>query len=200
MKKRIISGAVMGAIVVIVLLLGLNVEKTILTAFVSIVAALGVFELVSNAAKIDNVIFRVFSALYTVVMVFVFGNVNENLFKLNVTNYEYFDISSFVWAVLVSVIYVIATAILILVYQSEFDLSKIAIVCGMPILYAFAFSTISSIVISVGGTYYLFLVLNFACVCDMGAYFVGVSMGKTKLCPEISPKKTVVILRKYPCL
>jgi phosphatidate cytidylyltransferase len=25
----------------------------------------------------------------------------------------------------------------------------------------------------------------------MGAYFVGVSMGKTKLCPEISPKKTV---------
>jgi phosphatidate cytidylyltransferase len=25
----------------------------------------------------------------------------------------------------------------------------------------------------------------------MGAYFVGVSLGKTKLCPEISPKKTV---------
>jgi phosphatidate cytidylyltransferase len=25
----------------------------------------------------------------------------------------------------------------------------------------------------------------------MGAYFVGVSIGKTKLCPQISPKKTV---------
>ena len=37
----------------------------------------------------------------------------------------------------------------------------------------------------------MLLVLNFACVSDIGAYFVGVSMGKTKLCPEISPKKTV---------
>ena len=39
--------------------------------------------------------------------------------------------------------------------------------------------------------FYLLLVLNYSSVCDIGAYFVGVSMGKTKLCPAISPKKTV---------
>lgn len=191
MKQRIISGIVMGGIVVLVLLLGLYVKSIILTVFLAIIAALGVFELVGNAAKIDNIIFRVLSAVYTVIMVFLFCDMNENLFKLNVTNYEYLEIGSFIGAMIVSILYVIATAILILVKQAEFDLAKIAIVCGMPILYAFAFSTIATIIIATGGIYYLLLVLNFACVCDMGAYFVGVSMGKTKLCPEISPKKTV---------
>ena len=32
---------------------------------------------------------------------------------------------------------------------------------------------------------------SFSSVCDMGAYFVGVTCGKHKLCPNISPKKTV---------
>ncbi len=191
MKTRIISGVVMGAIVALVLALGLYVENLILTCFVAIVAALGVFELVGNAAKINNIIFRVLSAVYTVGMVFIFCTVNENLYRLNVTNYEYLDISAFIWAIMITVIYVIVTAILILVKQEEFDLAKISVICAMPFLYAFAFSSIASIIIATGKIYYLLLVLNFACVCDMGAYFVGISIGKTKLCPQISPKKTV---------
>ncbi|MBQ6885284.1 MAG: phosphatidate cytidylyltransferase [Clostridia bacterium] len=191
MKTRIISGVVMGAIVALALALGLYVENLILTCFVAIVAALGVFELVGNAAKINNIIFRVLSAVYTVGMVFIFCTVNENLYRLNVTNYEYLDISAFIWAIMITVIYVIVTAILILVKHEEFDLAKISVICAMPFLYAFAFSSIASIIIATGKIYYLLLVLNFACVCDMGAYFVGISIGKTKLCPQISPKKTV---------
>lgn len=191
MKKRIISGVVMGAIVALVLALGLTVNSVILTAFVAIVAALGVFELVGNAAGIKNIIFRVSSAAYTVAMVFVFCTVNENLYRLNVTNYEYLDISAFIWSMVITVVYVIATAFLILVKQEEFDLAKIAVICGMPFLYAYAFSTIASIIVATGKIYHLLLILNFACVCDMGAYFVGVTIGKTKLCPQISPKKTV---------
>lgn len=191
MKQRIISGAVMAAIVALVLFLGIQVENIILITFVAIIAALGVFELVSNAAKINNIIFRALSAVYTVVMVFAFCNINESIYRLNLTDYQVIYLSDFILAVLASVIYVLATAVLILVKQEELDLSKIAVLCGMPILYAYAFSTIASIIITTGTIYYLLLVLNFACVCDMGAYFVGVSMGKTKLCPAISPKKTV---------
>ena len=41
------------------------------------------------------------------------------------------------------------------------------------------------------GLAYLVLALAGAWIADSGAYFVGTFMGKSKLCPEISPKKTV---------
>lgn len=194
MKQRIISGAVMGGIVAIVLLLGFLVESTIITIFVAAVAALGVAELVRNAAKVENKVLTILPMVYTAVMVFVFTALNENLYRLNRTDYAYVEIFMFVLAIVISIIYVIATAILILVYNEELDLAKIAVVCGMPIIYAFAFSCLVSTIISAStrfGVYYLLLILNFACVCDTGAYFVGVKFGKTKLCPVISPKKTV---------
>lgn len=191
MKQRIISGAIMAAVVLLVLILGLTLDNLIIITFVAIIAALGVYELVCNAAKVDNIILKVLSALYTVVMTFMFCTINENLYKLNNTSYDVLEIEALVIAVVVSVIYVIVVGILILVFQKDLDLAKITTLCGMPIIYSFAFSTIASIIVATSGIYYLLLALNFASICDMGAYFVGVSMGKTKLCPEISPKKTV---------
>lgn len=41
------------------------------------------------------------------------------------------------------------------------------------------------------GTIYMVIALCSAWLADSGAYFVGVSCGKHKLCPEISPKKTI---------
>ena len=62
---------------------------------------------------------------------------------------------------------------------------------AVPIMLGYAFSTLGLIISASDGIYYLLLLLNFSSVCDMGAYFVGVTWGKHKLCPEISPKKTV---------
>lgn len=41
------------------------------------------------------------------------------------------------------------------------------------------------------GTFYVLFVLAIPWLCDTGAYFSGKFFGKRKLCPEISPKKTV---------
>lgn len=41
------------------------------------------------------------------------------------------------------------------------------------------------------GVFYLILGLCGAWIADTGAYFTGVAIGKHKLCPEISPKKTI---------
>lgn len=42
-----------------------------------------------------------------------------------------------------------------------------------------------------GGLFYLVMGLCGAWIADTGAYFSGVALGKHKLCPEISPKKTI---------
>lgn len=191
MKKRIISGVVMGAVVALVLLLGLEVKSIFITVFLCVIAAIASFELVINAAGLKGLLWTLLPSVYTAVMVFLLSDINEQVYLLSATDYMYIDMSTPVAAIIVSVLYFIACAVLILVKHSEFDIGKITVVCAMPTVLAFAFSTLGSIIIATGGIYYLLLALNFACVCDMGAYFVGVSLGKTKLCPEISPNKTV---------
>lgn len=200
MKKRIISGVIMAAVAAVVLALGLLLENIIITAFVAVIAGIAIFELVGNAAKIDDIVFKIISIVYTVSTVFVFSSWAEDILRISrlfggesasQVELEPSDLYKPAIAAVITVVYVIICAILILAKQSEFDLSKIAVICGMPILYSFAFATISSVITSVNGIYYLLLILNCACVCDVGAYFVGVSYGKRKLCPEISPNKTV---------
>jgi len=41
------------------------------------------------------------------------------------------------------------------------------------------------------GVFYVLMCLIIPWMCDIGAYFTGTFIGKTKLCPKISPKKTV---------
>ncbi len=41
------------------------------------------------------------------------------------------------------------------------------------------------------GLFYVILAIAIPWMCDMGAYFIGTFFGKHKLCPELSPKKTI---------
>lgn len=170
MKKRIISGVVMGAVVALVLVLGLEVKDFIITAFLCVIAAVATFELVINAAKLKGLLWTLLPAAYTAVMVYLFSDITEQLYKLCLTNYANIDLTVFMGAIIVSVVYFIACAVLILIKHNDFDLAKIAVVCAMPTVIAFAFSTLGSIITATGGIYYLLLVLNFSSVCDMGAY------------------------------
>ena len=52
MKQRIISGIVMGAIVALVLILGLNIDGIIITIFLAAIAAIATWELTFNALGI----------------------------------------------------------------------------------------------------------------------------------------------------
>lgn len=173
MKTRIISGIVMGAIVAAVLVAGYLWSPVVITVAIAALAAAAVYELVCNAAGIKQYTVLLGACCYAALTV-IFGKT-----------------FSFKGILTITALYGIYAVVMILVNHKEFDLGKIAFVYGLPIPFAIAFYALNVIINRVDGIYYLLLLFNFSCICDMGAYFTGVTIGKHKLCPEISPKKTI---------
>ena len=173
MKTRIISGIVMGAIAAAVLAVGYLWHPIVIVVAVSLLAAAALYEIIHNAAGVKNIAIVTGICVYSALAV-TLGNWNFLMGFVSIT-----------------VLYGIYAVVMTLVYHKEFDLGKIALVYGLPIPFAAAFCFLSVIITAQNGIYYLLLLFVFSSICDMGAYFTGVTIGKHKLCPEISPKKTV---------
>ena len=62
---------------------------------------------------------------------------------------------------------------------------------GITLLVAFLFKSIAVVRTMENGIFYLIFAILSGCVTDIFAYLVGRKWGKHKLCPVISPKKTV---------
>ncbi len=184
MKTRIISGIIMGVIVACVLALGFLVQPIIITLAVALIAAGAVYELIHNAAGIKSKI----AVSGSIVFAFLYVVFSDN--SVFVKPYSSLWLSPELVNSLL-LIYFLFAVIIILKNHKDFDLGKIVSLFALPLPYAYAFSCLSSVIKHPDGIYYLLLLLNFSSVCDMGAYFVGVTMGKHKLCPNLSPKKTV---------
>ena len=184
MKTRIISGIIMGVIVACVLALGFLVQPIIITLAVALIAAGAVYELIHNAAGIKSKI----AVSGSVVFAFLYVVFSDNSVFIK-PYYSLWLSPELVNSLLL--IYFLFAVIIILKNHKDFDLGKIVSLFALPLPYAYAFSCLSSVIKHPDGIYYLLLLLNFSSVCDMGAYFVGVTMGKHKLCPDLSPKKTV---------
>lgn len=201
MKTRIISGIVMIALLCAFLTAGKLVSPLFITALVAFIAAVGIYELLRNAAgiKLPAAVAGacVFSVLY---IVFTDNSVRSILLSLAAKDGYNGDVAMFTVKFYGNLSYAVSAltvgwfvyaAVITLVCHKAFGLAQIAALFGFPLPYAAAFGKLSAICSHSDGIYYLLLLLNFSSVCDMGAYFVGSAVGKHKLCPEISPHKTV---------
>jgi len=198
MKTRIISGIVMALIVVAVLLSGLYISSLFITFFVGLLAAGAIYELCHNASGIKAKAAWIIASCYGFLNVAALDkNVYEKLcfyFKDGEMTgiYSYYSgISQYQLSLILTVLYFLLAVILVLKNHKDFGLAQIVSLCAMPLFVSYAFSCLGGIIGGENGIYYLVMLLNFSSICDMGAYFVGVTLGKHKLCPEISPKKTI---------
>lgn len=197
MKTRIISGIVMGVIVACVLAVGFLWNTAVITVAIALLAAVATYELLHNAVGITIkscwVVACVFSAVYVIISDYLLFESVNLYFQEKHNFYTPYASSVFQTKILslVSVIYFLYAVFMILKNHKHFDLAKIASLFALPLPCAFAFSSLGDVINSENGIYYLLLLFNFSSVCDMGAYFSGVTLGKHKLCPAISPKKTV---------
>ena len=132
MKTRIISGIVMGAIVALALALGIFVSDWFVTGFMAIIAAIGSYELLGNAAGIKSKAAIIGAFIYTAAAVAIKGG---NVAVLDGNLPLFLGIAFFLYAV-----------IIILKNHKDFGLAQIVTFCAMPIILAFAFSFLGFII------------------------------------------------------
>ncbi|MEE1153791.1 MAG: CDP-archaeol synthase [Acutalibacteraceae bacterium] len=82
---------------------------------------------------------------------------------------------------------------LLIIKNNEFTFVDMAFVLTTILLISIGMSCVamSTMLDPVKSCYYAVLCIGIPWLSDGGAYFVGVSLGKHKLCPSISPKKTI---------
>ena len=195
MKTRIISAIVLLSIAGCILALGYTVNPFFMTAFLAVLAAIASYELVHNVAKIEGKFINIFSMCYTAVGVVNFALDGFQIGKYLITTYH------------ITVLYVLVAVFLTLKKHGQLDLGGVLSLCVMPFIMVYAFGSFEKIanygashsfeiggISAATGIYYLLMMLNFSSGCDAGAYFVGVTIGKHKLCPKFRLKRRLRVL------
>ena len=90
-------------------------------------------------------------------------------------------------------LYTVLLFIFMISLKKKVIFKEIAVVYTLTIVITFSLNLFLVLRDKSGvyGTFYTVLILVIAWLADTGAYFFGSLFGKHKLCPEISPKKTV---------
>lgn len=100
-------------------------------------------------------------------------------------------------AVIALVAYVVVLAFIQILYHDTLPVEQTGFVFLVSLLVPISFSCLAYMRVLTprgeagDGLFYVFLAIVMPWMCDMGAYFVGTFLGRHKLCPGISPKKTV---------
>ncbi len=171
MKIRILS-AVIGSAVLIAIIAFSDSFPILINLLIAIASLVCVTELLSAKKMLKNFKLSVPSMLFSVALP-----------MLITTSY---------WQILIA-IYVIILFAVLLKFNTEISFPDIAFDLVTTSLISFGLSTIiilcnTNIELA---SFYIVLALALPWMADGGAYFVGSAMGKKKLCPNISPKKTV---------
>ncbi len=173
MKQRVISSVVI-SLMLIALLIFNSTFPVLLNISIGLASAFCVHELIvaSGLLKHWMLYFPSISVAFALPLFGIF-NVSEMLVV-----YAFYS-------------FIMFTSLII--YHRSVTFKDLAIIYSMSILIPSALQTIvlSRELNSTYGMIYAILSVVCAWIPDIGAFLVGVNFGKTKLCPEISPKKTV---------
>lgn len=167
MKTRIVSGLIMMPVLAVVYLGG-----TSLTVVCFLIAAIGVWEFYSGFKKIG-----------------IYPNVNIGILAaLTLFGMRFFHAETehyMLW------FFAVVIASLLMLFRIEHRQPADAMATITGAFYVVFFSYHVVMIDQRAGTLFLWPVLLTAFGTDIFAYFTGFVLGKHKLCPSISPKKTI---------
>ncbi len=141
---------------------------------ISLLSAIATFEMLKNTGCVKNIVLVLAAMLYSGAMIFA------------IRGYP-------IDPMLISVLYVLIVVAFAVFDHERTAGQQITMALSMPFMLSFAFSFVLELIslTKETGYFYFILLLNFSCVADIFAYFVGRAIGKHKLAPVVSPKKTI---------
>lgn len=165
MKTRIISGLI-GFILLLVLVINGGIMLNISVLFVSLI---GVYEFNKVVRKINDLKPIKFANYFLSIGIFI---------VILTERHNYYQLLFFVYTI---------SLLSLLVINEKIKINDICITLLGGLYVPFFFSHLSLL----NGSKYIWLVFITAFATDTFAYFIGVKFGKKKLCPNLSPKKSV---------
>ncbi|MDE5772399.1 MAG: phosphatidate cytidylyltransferase [Ruminococcus sp.] len=188
MLTRIISGAV-GVVIMAVVLYFHN--TIVLPIAVALMIAVMLYELLRAVNMHRCVPVLIASEVCGIVMPFIYDNFDIliDVKKQSGNDIRRFSLVSFAVTLLCAFVIFVTW----LKKHKEIRYEQLFFTLAVMILVPQAMSTMIRIhnFDSNDGLFLLIMALCGAWIADTGAYFTGVALGKHKLCPEISPKKTI---------
>lgn len=172
MKTRVITAAVLVPLLLIILLV---LPKVFTAILFGLLAAIAVYELLMGTGYIKQ--FR----LVAYCMLMGFG----------VSMWSYFG-QNHVWGIVGMIIFSAILFTEMMASHIKLRFEKICICFTAGLLVPFLFTSLVRIhAVSGTGRFFILIPFIMAFLSDSGAYFAGCYLGKHKLAPVISPKKTV---------
>lgn len=172
MATRVISSFVGIAIAITILVFS---DTLALPAAVALLTALGVFELYRANNCIEYRIMTGISLFYSLAAPFAYASGNQNV------------------SILLTTAVIMGLFASYMQVHKKMSFEKLSYVILVPLLLNASMISLLKLhgLSSQHGVVYILLSLCGAWIADTAAYFTGTFLGKHKLCPDISPKKTV---------
>lgn len=172
MKTRILTGVVAIPLLIILLVITASTTSMIINVFFAAVTAVGIFEFL-GAVKLRH---KLEISLPSI----LFG------FLLPISG-------GLVGYIIPTVFYTLYMLCCMVICHKKISFIDFSITHAMTLIISFSLSFIGNVsyerpMLSV---FYFCFIIALPWLSDAGAYFIGSAFGKHKLCPEISPKKTI---------
>lgn len=172
MVKRIITAAV--GIPIGIFILYLN-NAHILAGVTALLSVMAVHEILTAAKYSEHKAVSVISIVFSFVLplVFCYDNMKNNF-------------------VIIGFVFLISMFCAMLCNHKNVKFEELSVICLMSVCVPLGISTLAFFMFRYPEHGIFFIVYTLVCtwISDGGAYFVGTFLGKHKLCPNISPKKT----------
>ncbi|MDE7106385.1 MAG: phosphatidate cytidylyltransferase [Anaeroplasmataceae bacterium] len=186
MKKRILTGILLGIILIPLLLV--NSLFPLLQCVITLFCVIATVEMIHMVEKTKPMKIGVKIIVIISTLLIYFGIVNEDPACKNSLIYQFMARFDFKLSILTTLTLVCALVFACQIFVKDFDAADVGR-CFMIILYiSLGFSSLTILLFN-GLRFIIYMILISICT-DIFALLFGLNFGKHKMCPTISPKKT----------